>query len=1630
MFTAGRMGRGLGFISIPVLIALLILSLTAQPKGWSNHGFDGPKTWDEPYQEDCDHDDGNEECIKIGPDRGYQGQRNLAVTIAGKQTDFIRGETIVDFGVGISVVSLDVKSPTSVVAILDIALTADLGFRTVIVATDKRVVKLEKGFRVRALKPSLALLNPATGQQVEQNLSVQITGRNTQFVQGATTADFGPGIKVVSVTVKSPTNALAVIDIAASAALGTRDVIVRTRLDKGGESRFHRDDDDKYDKDDEETVRLEDGFTVTPRTPVLFSVIPSSGQQGQNLSVVVTCQYTHFVQGKTTANFGAGISVASLAVNSSSVLTAVLNIGLAAPIGIRTVVITTGTEVCSRGAFTVTSGAPTLTAIIPNSGQQGQQNLSIALSGQNTHWAQGTTANFGAGITVVSVTVNSPTSATAVINVDAAAAIGPRTVTVVTNSETASFANGFSVTAGTPVLISVLPATGLQGIQGLTVSLSGQFTHFAPGTTSASFGAGITVLTTTVSSATSATALINIDPAASAGARTATVTTGSETASAVNGFTVVLPTPVVSSVSPNSGLQGQKDLSVVIAGQYTHFSQGNTTVSIGAGISVSSVTVSSPTSATALLDIDPGAQVGGRNVTVMTGAEVAPLNGGFTVMIGAPSLLKVDPNTGAQGQQSLSVALTGDFTHWLQTTSTANFGAGITVASLTVNSPTRATALVNIGGEPAVVLPTTTHGQAASGYAASDFATGFGNNGSIGPIGVAFDSPGNLFVMDFATGFLYKFGPGGGGASAATQVNAAAIGGTPSALAFAKDGSLYLTRQSANDVVQLDPTTGSILRTVAGVTYATGLAVDPLSGDLFASTSPAGNVVRISNFTNGPGIATNYASTGPLDGIYFGPDGTLYAALWSGGIASIAGTNSPTPGTVKVLPVTVPSIDGLAISADPSAPFIFGNRNDGIITKVDLTVTPPALTNIFSGGSRGDFTAVGPDGCLYATQTDRVLKVTNADGTCLPPPLGPLAPSSPGSIVAALGPRTVTVTTNAEVVSLANGFSVIASPIIARVNPGGGLQGQQNLSITIAGLNTHWVQGSTIATFGAGIAVVSLAVTSPTSATAVVSIDAAAAIGSRDVVLTTGTEIATLSNGFSVIGEPRLISVIPNTSQLGQQNLSIAITGQNTNFVQGTTTASFGTGVAIVSVNVTSPTSATAIVNIAATAAIGQRDATLTTNGEVATLASAFTVEPHSLTVNAGPDQYIPVSLPLGPGGGYDVVPLGTLGGQTSDAWGINDVGEVIGMAQNTGGVLRPFLWRTGQIFDLGTLGGLSGEATGINAAAQIVGENQNSSGQWRVVRYSEGKIEDLVAAVHPGGPYLEGINNHGDVVGVNYGSGSLLPFLYTNGTVTTLPFLSGGTAAGPQSINDNGTVVGTAYPSGGNGSGYAAAWMNGGVTELAELTGYPNGDPYQVNNLFQAVGYAAAPGQSDRAALWQNGTVVDLGTLGGSTASAISINDYGQIVGGAATASGIFHAALWSGGQALDLNNVVMPNPNFDSIVTARGINNRGQIVGSGSLGGVTKAFLLNPKSLSTTPPTTVPLAGNITDIGLAPGLVLQSTWSKVSGPGSVTFADPAQPQTTATFTAPGAYVLRLSASDSLQASSADVRITIGVVP
>ena len=94
------------------------------------------------------------------------------------------------------------------------------------------------------------------------------------------------------------------------------------------------------------------------------------------------------------------------------------------------------------------------------------------------------------------------------------------------------------------------------------------------------------------------------------------------------------------------------------------------------------------------------------------------------------------------------------------------------------------------------------------------------------------------------------------------------------------------------------------------------------------------------------------------------------------------------------------------------------------------------------------------------------------------------------------------------------------------------------------------------------------------------------------------------------------------------------------------------------------------------------------------------------------------------------------------------------------------------------------------------------------------------------------------------------------------------------------------------------------------------------------------------------------------------------------------------------------------DITITATGVANQAPVVNAG------------PDVTVTLPVNAAALAGSVTDDGL-PGTGLTILWTKVSGPGAVTFANAAAPTTTATFSVDGSYVLQLTGSDGALSGS-----------
>jgi RHS repeat-associated protein len=79
---------------------------------------------------------------------------------------------------------------------------------------------------------------------------------------------------------------------------------------------------------------------------------------------------------------------------------------------------------------------------------------------------------------------------------------------------------------------------------------------------------------------------------------------------------------------------------------------------------------------------------------------------------------------------------------------------------------------------------------------------------------------------------------------------------------------------------------------------------------------------------------------------------------------------------------------------------------------------------------------------------------------------------------------------------------------------------------------------------------------------------------------------------------------------------------------------------------------------------------------------------------------------------------------------------------------------------------------------------------------------------------------------------------------------------------------------------------------------------------------------------------------------------------------------------------------------------------------------------------PNNVTLNGTASDDGLPRGSTLEVSWSQTSGPAPVIFNDAFATTTGASFTAPGAYVLRLTASDSQLSTSDEVTIIVKPQP
>ena len=248
----------------------------------------------------------------------------------------------------------------------------------------------------------------------------------------------------------------------------------------------------------------------------------------------------------------------------------------------------------------------------------------------------------------------------------------------------------------------------------------------------------------------------------------------------------------------------------------------------------------------------------------------------------------------------------------------------------------------------------------------------------------------------------------------------------------------------------------------------------------------------------------------------------------------------------------------------------------------------------------------------------------------------------------------------------------------------------------------------------------------------------------------------------------------------------------------------------------------------------------------------------------------------------YQWIPLAP--GENSWATDLNNHNQVVGVATH-----GAFLWQYGVKQDLGTLGGATSWPTDINERGQIVGWANAADGSLHAFFWENGAMQDLgpVAERSPVHDYYGPMQQYWHLV----------------------------------QINDVGQVIGN------RPGGETFLWENGATQEL------PLAAAAAINNRGQVVGWVMEPESTGtpkrRAALWANGAVTELGTLGGDESWAVAITANGWVTGSSRTDVRLFRGYptreilpfRWRGGVLEDLGNPCCETEWFGLFVNTQGL-------------------------------------------------------------------------------------------------------------
>ena len=328
----------------------------------------------------------------------------------------------------------------------------------------------------------------------------------------------------------------------------------------------------------------------------------------------------------------------------------------------------------------------------------------------------------------------------------------------------------------------------------------------------------------------------------------------------------------------------------------------------------------------------------------------------------------------------------------------------------------------------------------------------------------------------------------------------------------------------------------------------------------------------------------------------------------------------------------------------------------------------------------------------------------------------------------------------------------------------------------------------------------------------------------------------------------------------------------------------------------------------------------------------------------------------------YTIIDLGGYAANT-----ITDSGQIVGSKIFGGPDRHAAFWPSTQsaAVDLGTLPGFtSSTALDINPRGEIVGIA--NIGTPRPLYWASSESVPIELPGLPVGFLGEAhyINPAGQIVGIFFAlDGSVARAVFwpnSNAAPVDLPHLSDEfPQSNANSINASGNILGdSCVPE--FGECHAVFWASSTSTPVALASpggefiytdlGLVNGFSPGLNNAGSMVGFAYKADFSEtRAVFWASSSspaVILSTTQEFINGTGEGVSDKGQIVGEAYNGDfSDLHAFMWpsSTSQGIDLNTLIPPELGWE-LVVARGINNRGEIVGAGFLNGTLHAYALIP--------------------------------------------------------------------------------------